>query len=52
MMSSETKIVFFVLALGLGSVSAEITSEPASKVMVRGRKAKLVQNADSDSMLS
>lgn len=49
---SEIKIVFFVLALALGSVSAETTSEPASKVMVRGCKAKIVQNADSDSMLS
>ena len=52
MMFSEIKIVFFVLALALGSVSAETTSEPASKVMVRGCKAKIVQNADSDSMLS
>ena len=51
-MFSEIKIVFFVLALALGSVSAETTSEPASKVMVRGCKAKIVQNADSDSMLS
>lgn len=41
-----------MLALALGSVSAETTSEPASKVMVRGCKAKIVQNADSDSMLS
>ena len=46
------KTFFFVLALGLGSVSAETTSEPASKVMVRGCKAKIVQNADSGSMLS
>jgi len=52
MMFSEINIVFFVLALALGSVSAETTSEPASKVMVRGCKAKIVQNADSDSMLS
>ena len=52
MMFSEIKIVFFVLALALGSVSAETTSEPASKVMVRGCKAKIVQNADSGSMLS
>ena len=52
MMSSEIKIVFFVLVLGLGSVSAETTSQPASKVMVRGCKAKIVKNADSDSMLS
>ena len=52
MMFSEIKIVFFVLALALGSVSAETTSEPASKVMVRGCKAKIVQNADSDSILS
>ena len=52
MMFSEIKIVFFVLALALGSVSAEPTSEPASKVMVRGCKAKIVQNADSGSMLS
>ena len=51
MMFSEIKIVFFVLALALGSVSAETTSEPASKVMVRGCKAKIVQNADSGSML-
>ena len=51
-MFSEIKIVFFVLALALGSVSAETTSEPASKVMVRGCKAKIVQNADSGSMLS
>ena len=51
-MFSEIKIVFFVLALALGSASAETTSEPASKVMVRGCKAKIVQNADSDSMLS
>ena len=50
-MFSEIKIVFFVLALALGSVSAETTSEPASKVMVRGCKAKIVQNADSGSML-
>ena len=52
MMFSEIKIVFFVLALALGSVSAETTSEPASKVMVRGCKAKIVQNADSGSVLS
>ena len=52
MMFSEIKNVFFVLALALGSVSAEITSEPASRVMVRGCKAKIVQNADSDLMLS
>jgi len=52
MMFSEINIVFFVLALALGSVSAETTSEPASKVMVRGCKAKIVQNADSGSMLS
>ena len=52
MMFSEIKIVFFVLALALGSVSAETTSGPASKVMVRGCKAKIVQNADSGSMLS
>jgi len=52
MMFSEIKIVFFVLALALGSVSAETTSEPASKVMVRGCKAKIAQNADSGSMLS
>ena len=51
-MFSQIKIVFFVLALALGSVSAETTSEPASKVMVRGCKAKIVQNADSGSMLS
>ena len=52
MMFSEIKIVVFVLAVALGSVSAETTSEPASKVMVRGCKAKIVQNADSGSMLS
>ena len=51
-MFSEIKIVVFVLAVALGSVSAETTSEPASKVMVRGCKAKIVQNADTDSMLS
>ena len=48
----EIKIVFFVLALALGSVSADTSTKPASKVMVRGCKAKIVQNADSDSMLS
>jgi hypothetical protein len=52
MMSSEIKIVFFVLVLGLGSVSAETTSEPASKVMVRGCKAKIAQNADTVSAVS
>ena len=51
-MFSEIKIVFFVLALALSSVSAETTSETASKVMVRGCKAKIVQNDDSGSMLS
>ena len=51
-MFSEIKIVFFVLALALGSVSAETTSEPASKVMVRGCKAKIVKNTDTDLMLS
>ena len=51
-MFSEIKIVFFVLALALGSVSADTTNESASKVMVRGCKVKIVQNADSDSMLS
>ena len=51
MMFSEIKIVFFVLALALGSVSAETTSEPASRVMVRGCKAKIAQNAATDSML-
>ena len=52
MIFSGIKIFFFVLALGLGSVSADTTNESASKVMVRGCKAKIVQNADSDSMLS
>ncbi len=54
MIFSGIKFVFFVLALALGpgSVSAETTTEPAAKVMVRGCKAKIVQNADSDSMLS
>ena len=52
MIVSGTKIVFFVLVLALGSVSAETMSEPASKFMVRGCKAKIVQNADSGSMLS
>ena len=51
-MSSEIKIVFFVLVLGLGSVSAETTSEPAGKVMVRGCKAKIAQNADTVSAVS
>ena len=41
-----------MLGLGLGFVSADTTNESASKVMVRGCKAKIVQNADSDSMLS
>ena len=50
MIFSGIKIFFFVLALG--SVSADTTNEPASKVMVRGCKAKIVQNDDSDSMLS
>ncbi len=52
MIFSGIKIFFSVLALGLGSVSAETTNESASKVMVRGCKAKIVQNADTDSMLS
>jgi len=49
---SGIKIFFFVLALGLGFVSADTTTEPASKVMVRGCKAKIVQNTDTDLMLS
>ena len=49
---SEIKIFFFVLALGLGFVSADTTTEPAAKVMVRGCKAKIVQNTDTDLMLS
>ena len=52
MIFSGIKIFFFVLALALGSVSADTTNESASKVMVRGCKVKIVQNADSDSMLS
>ncbi len=52
MIFSGIKIFFFVLALALGSVSADTTDESASKVMVRGCKVKIVQNADSDSMLS
>ena len=52
MIFSGIKIFFSVLALGLASVSADTTNESASKVMVRGCKAKIVQNADSDSMLS
>ena len=52
MIFSGIKIFFFVLALGLGSVSADTTNESAAKVMVRGCKAKIVQNADTDSMLS
>ena len=52
MMSSEIKIVFFILALELGSVSTKTTSEPAFKVMVRGCKAKIVKNTDTDLMLS
>ena len=52
MISSGIKIFFSVLALGLGSVSADTTNESAAKVMVRGCKAKIVQNADTDSMLS
>jgi len=39
------------LGLGLGSVSADTVNESASEVMVRGCKAKIVQNADSDSAL-
>ena len=52
MIFTGIKIFFFVLALALGSVSADTTNESASKVMVRGCKVKIVQNADSDSMLS
>ena len=52
MIFSGIKIFVFVLALGLGSVSADTTNESAAKVMVRGCKAKIVQNADTDSMLS
>ena len=51
MIFSGIKTFFFVLALALGSVSADTTNESASKVMVRGCKAKIVQNADSDSKL-
>ena len=50
MIFSGIKIFFFVLALG--SVSADTTNEPASKVMVRGCKAKIVQSTDTNSMLS
>tara|TARA_X000000950_G_scaffold215531_1_gene259431 strand:+ start:106 stop:339 length:234 start_codon:yes stop_codon:yes gene_type:complete len=46
------KDCFFVLALGLSSVCAETTSEPAGKVMVRGCKAKIAQNADTVSAVS
>tara|TARA_Y100000588_G_scaffold153009_1_gene167131 strand:- start:2240 stop:2584 length:345 start_codon:yes stop_codon:yes gene_type:complete len=49
--SSGVRTFFFVLALGLGSVFAETTNGSASKVMVRGCKAKIVQSADTDSML-
>ena len=49
MIFSGIKIFFFVLALG--SVSADTTNEPAFKVMVRGCKAEIVQNADSDPKL-
>ena len=52
MMLSGRKIVFFVLALALGSVSADTANESAGKVMVRGCKAKIVQNVATDSMLS
>ena len=52
MIFSGIKFFFFVLALGLGFVSADTTTEPASKVMVRGCKAKIVQNTDTDLMLS
>ena len=51
MVVSGIKIFFFVLALGLGSVSADTTNESASKVMVRGCKVTIVQNADSDPKL-
>ena len=40
-----------MLALGLGSVSADTTNGSASKVMVRGCKVKIVQGADTDSVL-
>ena len=50
MIFSGIKIFFFVLALG--SVSADTTNEPASKVMVRGCKAKIVQSTDTNSKLS
>ena len=51
MIFSGIKIFFFVLALGLGSVSADTTKKSAFKVMVRGCKAKIFQNADSDPKL-
>ena len=51
MIFSGIKIVFFVLALALGSVSADTVNESASKVMVRGCKAKIAQSADTDSAL-
>ena len=54
MIFSGIKIVFIVLALrlGLGSVSADTVNESASKVMVRGCKAKISQSADSDSTVA